>query len=326
MAAGPTTAVQFNNAGALGGDAAFEFSTNKVVAIGPLQKMQDADPAASVARLQEAGAALVTVSTDTVFSRAGVAWIDNSTTQSNPSGEEDALVISRTFNPPSDGSTLLFNGMTIGLSTTRTNTKDQSGVNMTAYTALVEPEAATEHGTIHGLDALMVPSAVPGATQSIVELIGLYTETLVGDGTNTATYNVTKAVGVNVGTTGFNGPQSGTIGTSWGINIEGPRLGSGTGSIGTRAGIRIASQSQGNPGGRNPNSWAIHEDDATDRNALGTVNIGGDAGPLLSAGTGSPNGVVTAPKGSVYFRTDGGAGTTFFVKESGTGNTGWVGK
>jgi hypothetical protein len=44
------------------------------------------------------------------------------------------------------------------------------------------------------------------------------------------------------------------------------------------------------------------------------------------AGSGSPEGVVTAGIGSTYRRTDGGAGSTFYVKESGTGNTGWVAK
>ena len=43
-------------------------------------------------------------------------------------------------------------------------------------------------------------------------------------------------------------------------------------------------------------------------------------------GAGSPEGVVTAPVGSTYRRNDGGAGTSFYVKESGTGNTGWVAK
>lgn len=43
-------------------------------------------------------------------------------------------------------------------------------------------------------------------------------------------------------------------------------------------------------------------------------------------GTGSPETVVTAPVGSLFLRSDGGAGTTIYVKESGTGNTGWVGK
>jgi hypothetical protein len=43
-------------------------------------------------------------------------------------------------------------------------------------------------------------------------------------------------------------------------------------------------------------------------------------------GVGSPEGVVTARIGSLYTRIDGGAGTTLYVKESGTGNTGWVAK
>jgi hypothetical protein len=53
---------------------------------------------------------------------------------------------------------------------------------------------------------------------------------------------------------------------------------------------------------------------------------GAGGGPTITSGTGSPETVVTAPVGSVYLRTDGGAGTTFYVKEVGSGNTGWVGK
>lgn len=47
---------------------------------------------------------------------------------------------------------------------------------------------------------------------------------------------------------------------------------------------------------------------------------------LLYSGAGSPAGVVTAPVGSLYLRTDGGANTTLYVKESGTGTSGWVAK
>lgn len=43
-------------------------------------------------------------------------------------------------------------------------------------------------------------------------------------------------------------------------------------------------------------------------------------------GEGDPNTVVTANPGSFYVNTLGGAGATFWVKESGTGNTGWVAK
>ena len=43
-------------------------------------------------------------------------------------------------------------------------------------------------------------------------------------------------------------------------------------------------------------------------------------------GTGTPEGFVTAPVGATYHRTDGGAGTSFYVKQSGTGSNGWVAK
>ena len=54
---------------------------------------------------------------------------------------------------------------------------------------------------------------------------------------------------------------------------------------------------------------------------LGSTNLG------ISRGTGSPEGVVTALVGSLYIRTDGGAATTLYVKESSpTPSTGWVAK
>jgi hypothetical protein len=43
-------------------------------------------------------------------------------------------------------------------------------------------------------------------------------------------------------------------------------------------------------------------------------------------GSGSPEGVHSAAIGSFYSRTDGGLLSSFYVKESGTGNTGWVAK
>lgn len=46
----------------------------------------------------------------------------------------------------------------------------------------------------------------------------------------------------------------------------------------------------------------------------------------IFTGIGSPEGVVTASVGSTYHRTDGGSGTSFYVKETGTGNAGWIAK
>jgi hypothetical protein len=46
-------------------------------------------------------------------------------------------------------------------------------------------------------------------------------------------------------------------------------------------------------------------------------------GPGIFAGSGSPQGALTAPMGSLFLRTDAG---TLFVKQTGSGNSGWVAK
>lgn len=52
----------------------------------------------------------------------------------------------------------------------------------------------------------------------------------------------------------------------------------------------------------------------------------GNGSVIWRCGAGTPEGAVTAPVGSLFTRTDGGANTTLYVKESGAGNTGWVAK
>ena len=46
----------------------------------------------------------------------------------------------------------------------------------------------------------------------------------------------------------------------------------------------------------------------------------------LISGIGNPNHSVIAPIGSIYMRVDGSTHSTFYVKESGDGNTGWIAK
>lgn len=48
--------------------------------------------------------------------------------------------------------------------------------------------------------------------------------------------------------------------------------------------------------------------------------------PGIFSGSGTPEGAVTAVVGSLFLRTDGGAGTSLYVKQTGVGNTGWTGK
>lgn len=52
----------------------------------------------------------------------------------------------------------------------------------------------------------------------------------------------------------------------------------------------------------------------------------GDGTAKWTTGSGTPEGSLTAPVGSMYTDTSGGAGTTLYIKESGAGNTGWVAK
>jgi hypothetical protein len=52
----------------------------------------------------------------------------------------------------------------------------------------------------------------------------------------------------------------------------------------------------------------------------GAANINGIT---IFTGQDTPEGVVTANVGSMFLRLNGGSGSTLYVKESGTGNTGW---
>ena len=57
----------------------------------------------------------------------------------------------------------------------------------------------------------------------------------------------------------------------------------------------------------------------------GTIEVrdaSGNAGHII-CGVGSPEGVRSNDRGTLYLRSDGGDGTTLYVKTSGTGNTGW---
>ena len=57
---------------------------------------------------------------------------------------------------------------------------------------------------------------------------------------------------------------------------------------------------------------------------VGKINIRrGSAIANVIVGSGSPEGAVSAVVGSIYMRTNGGASTTLYLKESGSGNTGW---
>jgi hypothetical protein len=55
----------------------------------------------------------------------------------------------------------------------------------------------------------------------------------------------------------------------------------------------------------------------------GVITVGG---VTITVGANTPESVVTANVGSIFLRTNGSTGTTLYIKETGTGNTGWVAK
>lgn len=77
------------------------------------------------------------------------------------------------------------------------------------------------------------------------------------------------------------------------------------------------------------NCWNATTTDFVNVGGAGVIpRVGFNAGTFgsqLFSGDGSPEGVVTARVSSMYLRRDGGQATAVYYKESGTGNTGWVG-
>jgi hypothetical protein len=63
--------------------------------------------------------------------------------------------------------------------------------------------------------------------------------------------------------------------------------------------------------------WRVYANGDMERMATGTTSV------KDLVGTGTPEGVVTGAVGSMFRRTDGAAGTTLYIKETGTGATGW---
>jgi len=106
-------------------------------------------------------------------------------------------------------------------------------------------------------------------------------------------------------------PQAIAFGANAGHRLYGVSSPDGVQSAGAFSAVQISANAASGSSAFNMNSGA-------------TFDVGG--GPTLRAGAGTPEGAITASPGSLYLRTDGAAGTSLYVKETGVGNTGWVAK
>lgn len=73
-------------------------------------------------------------------------------------------------------------------------------------------------------------------------------------------------------------------------------------------------------------NWSIYSASPRESAFVGPIRIGGSEGPMIAAGKGSPEGAVSAPPGSIFLRTDKGAEAVLYVKQIGTGVSGWTAK
>lgn len=223
----------------------------------------------------------------------------------------------------------------------------------------------TNSGTITAIGAVFTGNYTSAVCDSASKFLNLTADNgLVGAnnnwaiGTNppdmTATFQVGGTASSYVGLKATPTFASNPVGTNMGVQVEAQTANTavtyallhgvqvknpvkGAASTITRtSGVAIAEQTQGatananlyvDAGGAIPiGNWSIYSASTRDSLFLGPIRVGSSTGPKWSSGAGTPEGAVTAPVGSIFSRTDGGAATSMYVKETGTGNTGWVGK
>lgn len=120
----------------------------------------------------------------------------------------------------------------------------------------------------------------------------------------------------------FDARQSGDNYPRWQVQRNG-ELRWGTGSADATAGIVFDDTGRLRFRGLN---GATLRTTMSSNGSTGFMHIAANGGSFIASGAGSPEGAITAPVGSLWMRSDGGAGTTLYVKETGSGNTGWVAK
>jgi len=231
------------------------------------------------------------VDIDAIGSFAGKAYIGLDLSTGTFSGAALALSQDQTIAWDADGTTL--NGEFASTSVSNTNTKFD-GTTLT--------DTVAGNGILQRTQsAATIDSDIDSATHLTIRGISTTAGTTIG------------VIGTN---TYFSAFSSGSDST----NLYLRTASSGTENIR----FKIAPSGTCEPGADNTQSLGTSGTRWGD--VFATEFHAGDGTTLWTTGSGTPESSVTAAIGSLYTRTDGGAGTTLYVKESGAGNTGWVAK
>ena len=158
-----------------------------------------------------------------------------------------------------------------------------------------------------------------------------------------ATGSALEFDGTNFGVgTGGNAMNHQSVIYKGGANAVYQQIGNGATGLGATQGIRLGLTAAGASELYASTSFTCYVDGSSAYSISTALEITVTAGNLVigtagkgislpggitwTSGAGSPEGVVTAPIGSLYSRSDGGILTSFYVKQSGAGNTGWAAK
>ncbi len=156
---------------------------------------------------------------------------------------------------------------------------------------------------------------------TVDEIDGLYSE--VGNASTGGTVE-TVAAGKFIIDNDIESGPGGTTTNTYGVWVTSP--GSNPGPETHLHGIHIDDQTVGGSNDQDPVEGEWLKQVLQRRIPLGSIDMGDQSGPLICTGTGIPNGVVTAPVGSLYLRQDGGTSSTLYVKESGGLYKFWLGR
>jgi len=109
---------------------------------------------------------------------------------------------------------------------------------------------------------------------------------------------------------------AGVITSAYGLKIQ---LALNSGTIANTYGVYVGDVTSGT---QTNQAYGVYVSDANARNFFaGPIAVGTTS---VNSGTGSPEGVVAAPVGSLYARADGGVNSTLYSKTTGATSTGWT--
>jgi len=240
-----------------------------------------------------------------------------------------------------DGTTTTFSAGSLTLTNVKQIRVDVNGINILPANYTVSGTNVIFNTAPASGAAIVLTYTIGNASYSYSTYIGARTGYLIKSGNSNTTVGDSAGYSLSLGSNNLCiGVNAGQNNDGSGNVLIGPNAGSTLTSTSNRLIIHNAAGTTGLINGFFDTSlirfngslqfetdvtWAIG---SATRKAIATYSRDyyvGSAGTVkILSGTGSPEGSQTAPVSSIYLRSDGTTGTLLYIKQTGTGNTGWA--